>query len=64
MWEKKSTGELQVTNWSGELLNLERGIVIRDVEEVSVVDVSDTVWEAPTVEIARIGQGSEEDIRQ
>ena len=64
VWEKKSTGELQVTNWSGEPLNIEQGIVIGDVEEVSVVDATDPVWETPTVEVARIGQGSEEVIRQ
>ena len=64
VWEKKSTGELQVTNWSGEPLNIEQGTVIGDVEEVSVVDSGNPVWETPTVEVARIGQGSEEDIRQ
>ena len=64
MWEKKSTGELQVTNWSGELLNIEQGTVVGDVEEVSVVNASDPVWETPTVEVAKIGQGSEENIRQ
>ena len=64
VWEKKSTGELQVTNWSGEPLNIEQGTVIGNVEEVSVVDASDPVWETPTVEVARIGQGYEEDIRQ
>ena len=62
--EKKSIGELQVTNWSGEPLNIERETVIGDVEEVLVIDISDPVWETPTVEVARIGQGSEEDIRQ
>ena len=47
-----------------EPLNIEQGTAIGDVEEVSVVDVCDPVWETPTVEVARIGQGSEEDIRQ
>ena len=28
------------------------------------MDISDPVWKTPTVEVARIGQGSEEDIRQ
>ena len=64
VWEKKSTGELQVTNWSGEPLNIEQGTVFGDVEEVSVVDISDPVWETPAVEVASTGQGSEEDIRQ
>ena len=49
---------------SGEPLNIEQGTVIGDAEEVSVVNVSDSVWKTLTVEVARIGQGSEEDIRQ
>ena len=43
VWEKKSAGELQVTNWNGEPLNIEQGTEIGDVEEVSVVDASDPV---------------------
>ena len=32
LWEEKSPGELLVTNWSGEPLNLESGEVIGCVE--------------------------------
>ena len=44
VWEKKSTGELQITNWSEEPLNIEQKSVIGNVEEVWVVNVNNHVW--------------------
>ena len=64
VWEKKSTGELQITKWSGESLNMEQKSVIGNIEEAWVVNVNNHVWETPTVEVARIGRGSEEEITQ
>ena len=38
--------------------------VIGNIKEVLVVNVNDPVWETPTVEVTRIKQGSEEEIKQ
>ena len=47
VWGKKSTRELQVTNWSGEPLNIEQGTVIGNIKEVLVANINDSVWETP-----------------
>ena len=58
VWEEKSTGELLVTNWSGEPLSLE---VIGDVEQVSRVSLDDPVWSNAEVTVAQISQLSDEE---
>ena len=47
LWEGKSTRGLSITNWSGEPLVIEPGTVISDIEEVSVVNLSDPRVENP-----------------
>lgn len=59
VWKRKPTGELQVTNWSGEPISIEQGTVIGNIEEVSFVELNDSVWETLTVDVARVEQGSE-----
>ena len=61
---KRSPQELQVTNWSGEPLNIQQGTAIGNIKEVLVVNINDPVWKTPTVEVARIRQGSKEETRQ
>ena len=62
--EGKPTGELRITNWSGEPLSLEPGEVIGNVEEVSRVSLDDTVWSSTEVTVAQISQLSDEEITE
>ena len=64
VWEGKSTGELRITNWSGEPLSLESGEVIGNVEEVSRVSLDDPVWSNTEVTVAQISQLSDEEITE
>ena len=64
VWEEKSTGELLVTNWSGEPLSLDSGEVIGDVEQVSRVSSDDPVWSKPEVTVSQISQRSDEEITE
>jgi len=62
LWEEKSSGELLVTNWSGEPLSLESGEVIGNVEQVSRVSPEDPIWSNLDVTVAQISQLSEEEV--
>ena len=64
VWEGKSTGELRITNWSGEPLSLKSGEVIGNVEEVSRVSLDDPVWSNTEVTVAQISQLSDEEITE
>ena len=64
VWEGKSTGELRITNWSGEPLSLKPGEVIGNVEEVSRVSLDDPVWSNTEVTVAQISQLSDEEITE
>ena len=61
---RKSKCSLSTTNWSGKSLTIGQGTVMEDNKVFNFVNSSDPVWETPTVELARIGQRSEEDTRK
>ena len=64
LWEERPTGGLAIRNWGGEPLTIESGTIIGNIEEVSVVGQDDPVWEEQAVQVARIGQCSDEEIKQ
>ena len=64
VWEGKSTGELCITNWSGEPLSSKSGEVIGSVEEVPRVSLDDAVWSTTEVTVAQISQLSDEEITE
>ena len=62
VWEGKSSGEVLITNWSGEPLNIESGEIIGDVEPVSRVNPEDPICNSPEVTVAQISQLLEEEV--
>ena len=64
LWEERPTGGLAIRNWGGEPHTIEPGTIIGKLEEVSVVDQDNPVWEEQAVQVARISQCSNNEIRQ